>query len=81
MTPLARISLAVALVFAALPAHAYIGPGTGLGALGAIAALFGAIVLLIVGFVWYPVKRLIQRMRGTSAAKAPVEAKVPGAER
>lgn len=51
------------------PAAAYIGPGAGLGAIGAIVALFGAIVLLIVGFVWYPVKRLLGRSKTKSAAR------------
>jgi len=50
------------------PAAAYIGPGAGLGVLGAIVALFGALVLLIVGVVWYPVKRLLGRSKAKSAA-------------
>jgi hypothetical protein len=51
---------ALALGILATPALAYIGPGAGIGALGTIAAALGAIVLLIVGFVWYPVKRLLR---------------------
>lgn len=53
---------ALALVLlAASPAHAYIGPGAGLSAIGSIVALFAAVGLAIVGFVWYPVKRLRRR--------------------
>lgn len=44
-------------------ALAYIGPGAGLSAIGTAGAVIGAIVLLIVGFVWYPVKRLLQRLK------------------
>ena len=40
-------------------AEAYIGPGPGLGAVGAALALLGAMLLMVVGFVWYPAKRLI----------------------
>jgi len=41
-------------------ALAYIGPGAGLGAIGTFLAVIGAVLLLIVGFVWYPVKRLLR---------------------
>ena len=41
-------------------AHAYVGPGAGLSALGTVAAFVGACLLIIVGFVWYPVKRLFK---------------------
>ncbi len=44
-------------------ALAYVGPGTGITAIGTVIALLGAILLAIVGFVWYPVKRLRARMR------------------
>jgi len=41
-------------------AHAYVGPGAGLSALGTVAAFIGACLLIIVGFVWYPIKRLLK---------------------
>jgi hypothetical protein len=53
-------------------ADAYVGPGLGVGA---IAAFFGAVLavlLAIVGVVWYPLKRLLKRR------KAPAESD-PGA--
>lgn len=40
-------------------AYAYVGPGAGLGAIGTVIALLGAVVLGIVGFVWYPLKKLL----------------------
>lgn len=42
-------------------AHAYIGPGAGLSALGSIIALVGGLLLLIVGFLWYPLKRFFKK--------------------
>lgn len=45
-------------------AFAYIGPGAGLSAIGTLLAVIGAFVLLIVGFVWYPVKRLLRGRKG-----------------
>ncbi len=46
---------------AALPASAYIGPGVGLGTISIIVAVGVAVLLLFVGFVWYPLKRLMRR--------------------
>lgn len=45
---------------AALTDHvlAYIGPGAGLGALIVTIALLLGAVLLLIGLVWYPLKRL-----------------------
>ena len=54
---------------AAAPASAYVGPGAGLTVIGTIFALLSAVGLAIVGFVWYPVKRLLARRR--SAAPDP----------
>lgn len=41
-------------------ASAYIGPGAGLSAIGTIIAVIGALILAVVGFIWYPVKRLLK---------------------
>ena len=45
------------------PAAAYIGPGTGLGALGSILSFLGVVFLLLVGFFWYPIERVIAKLR------------------
>ena len=50
-------------LFAATPALAYIGPGAGIGAIGTVVAVIGTVLLMIVGFVWYPVKRLLKRFK------------------
>ncbi|MEN8722669.1 MAG: hypothetical protein ABF335_07250 [Alphaproteobacteria bacterium] len=52
---------ATALV--AVEALAYVGPGAGISAIGSLLALIGAVLLAIVGFVWYPVKRMIKRRK------------------
>lgn len=56
-------------------AFAYVGPGAGLTAIGTILALVAAFFLAIVGFVWYPVKRLLRRGKshGPEAGAATVE--------
>ncbi len=44
-------------------AFAYIGPGSGLSAIGTVIAVVSAFFFLIVGFVWYPFKRLIRKKK------------------
>ena len=71
----ARFALAasafLSVLFGALPAFAYVGPGAGLTAIGSLVALFAAVGLAIVGFVWDPIKRL--RRRRQSAEKKPAD--------
>ena len=50
-------------------AQAYIGPGAGITAIGTVIALIGAVVLGIVGFVWYPVKRLRAKLKNSKSEK------------
>lgn len=42
---------------------AYIGPGAGISAIGTVIAFIGAILLAIVGFVWYPLKRVLAKIK------------------
>lgn len=42
------------------PAFAYIGPGAGLGAIAVTIAVLLGVLFLIVGLVWFPLKRLIK---------------------
>ncbi|MEE4349488.1 MAG: hypothetical protein V2J26_04605 [Pacificimonas sp.] len=58
----------VALFTIAAPAQAYVGPGMGLGAIGAVLGAIGAIVLAILGLVWYPVKRALKRRKAGGEA-------------
>jgi hypothetical protein len=59
-----RPSLLLALLLLPGTAEAYVGPGAGIGALGAVLAVLGTILLAILGFFWYPLKRLAARLRG-----------------
>jgi hypothetical protein len=59
------LALGLFIMALPLPAAAYIGPGAGLSAIGSLVALVGAFFLLLAGFVWYPVKRLL---RGRASA-------------
>ena len=56
---------AIALLLLAVPetAMAYIGPGAGIAAIGTVIALIGGILLAIVAFIWYPIKRLLAKIK------------------
>ena len=49
---------ALAVLFGTEPALAYVGPGAGLTALGTLLALILAVLLAVIGVIWYPLKRL-----------------------
>jgi len=49
------------LLLTAMPASAYIGPGAGLGAFALTIGLALGVLLLLIGFLWYPLKRLLRR--------------------
>ena len=58
------------LVLAPSAAQAYIGPGAGLSAIGSFLAVGAAVLLAIVGFIWYPIKRLLRKVRKAPASAA-----------
>ena len=51
-------------------AFAYIGPGAGLGAIITFAAIVLGLLLLIVGFLWYPLKRMLKKRRQTKTMRS-----------
>lgn len=51
------------LLLVATPAHAYIGPGAGLGALFTLVAILLGGFLLVMGFVWFPLKRALKKRK------------------
>ncbi len=53
------------LVLAPTSAFAYIGPGAGLGAIATFVAIVLGLLLLVVGFLWYPLKRMLNKRRQT----------------
>lgn len=44
-------------------AHAYIGPGMGLGVAATVLGLFAAFILLLIGLIWLPVRRFFRNRR------------------
>lgn len=57
-------------IFVPTAAFAYIGPGAGLGAIGTLIALIGALLFIIIGFIWYPLKRLFRKRQARVESSA-----------
>jgi hypothetical protein len=55
-----------------LPAFAYLGPGGGITAIGALIALVLAVLYTFFGFIWFPLKRLYKKISGKQQ-KPPIE--------
>jgi len=64
-----RFLLLTLLSYALFPAvsQAYIGPGLGLGVIGSVIGVFFTLFLAGIAVVWYPIKKLIRRMRKTES--------------
>ena len=67
------ISKVLLLVLLATPAFAYIGPGAGLGALFTLGAVIVGGLLLIIGFVWFPLKRALRKKKGGKAGTSETD--------
>ena len=64
MSKLSSSAFAVLLLTLTSPVYAYLGPGGVVSGLGSFLALVAAVLVAIVGFLWFPIKRLIKRRRG-----------------
>lgn len=58
------------MIFALTPAmaQAYIGPGMGLGVVASVLGLVAVFFMVMVAFIWFPIKRRIARRRAGKAA-------------
>ena len=55
--------LFLAAMLASTSAAAYMGPGAGLGMLGSLVAVVGAVLVAVVGILVLPVRMLLKRRR------------------
>jgi hypothetical protein len=61
----------IVALFAAVPllAHAYVGPGAGLGMVASLLAVVGAVLLSIVGLILWPWRLLRKRLQAKNGAR------------
>ncbi|MBB4070133.1 hypothetical protein GGQ18_002741 [Salinibacter ruber] len=64
--------VAFTLLCLALPdsAHAYGGPGSVISGIGALLAAIAALLASLFGFIWFPLKRLLQSTTDEEAEQA-----------
>ena len=60
---LASVTALAGIVLLPSPAYAYMGPGVGLSAIGALLSLVAAGAVSVLGFIWFPIKRAIRMLR------------------
>jgi O-antigen/teichoic acid export membrane protein len=53
--------LAITALFFAGNLQAYVGPGAGVGVIGAIVGVLLAVLMAILGIFWYPIKRMFKK--------------------
>jgi hypothetical protein len=58
-----RFAMALAACVFAPAAVAYVGPGAGLGVLGAMLAILTAVLATVVGLIVWPVRMIMRRRR------------------
>jgi hypothetical protein len=65
--------IVVLLALVPLTAQAYVGPGAGIGMIGSLLAVVGAVLLAIVGLVLWPLRMIKKRRnaKGGSQAETP----------
>ena len=64
-----KIIVLLAAMLAATPAAAYMGPGAGLGMLGSVIAVLGAVLVALFGIVVLPIRMILRRRRKAAEAK------------
>ncbi len=64
----ARLLLVSLFALTASPALAYIGPGAGVGAIVVTVALVIGVLLLAVGLIWFPLKRMLKGKKGSKTS-------------
>ncbi|MEL6549711.1 MAG: hypothetical protein AAFQ54_05620 [Pseudomonadota bacterium] len=61
-----NLSLIALFALIAAPAQAYVGPGAGAGAILAAVAVLAGVVLLIAGFLYFPIKRALKARKAAA---------------
>lgn len=71
---LSKVLIACGVLSLPTPALAYIGPGAGMGAIAVTLAIVIGVLLLLIGLVWYPLKRLMKGKNRSTPAQPKASA-------
>jgi hypothetical protein len=61
-------AVVAAMTVVSTGAHAYVGPGLGLGTIGAVRGTLAAVLLAVFAVLYYPIKRLFKKNNTASQA-------------
>jgi hypothetical protein len=65
------------LGFPSHSAQAYIGPGVGVGVVTTVLGVVSSIFLLLVGIIYYPIKRTVKMLMRKDKLSAPADELTP----
>jgi hypothetical protein len=65
------------LCFPSHSAQAYIGPGVGAGVVATVLGVGSSIFLLLIGIIYYPIKRTVKMLRGKDKLSKPADSRTP----
>ncbi len=65
------------LLVASSPSFAYLGPGGGLTAIGALLSLIVAVFYTFTGLIWFPLKQFFKKLKNKDGDKDKTEKKNP----
>jgi hypothetical protein len=63
--------VACALLILPQAAHAYVGPGLGLGAIAVVIGVIGSVLLAVFALFWYPIKRMFKKNKPEAKDASP----------
>ena len=61
------------LCFPCDSAQAYIGPGVGAGVVAIVLGVVSSVFLLLVGIIYYPIKRAVKKLKGKDKLSRPAD--------
>ncbi len=69
----AFVAVPFMLCFSSYSAQAYIGPGVGAGVVATVLGVVSSIFLLLVGIIYYPIKRAVKKLKGKDKLSKPAD--------
>ena len=64
-----KTAIFVLLALVGTPAFAYMGPGAGLGMVGSLIAVIGAVVVAVFGILVLPIRMIMKKRKQAQAGK------------
>jgi hypothetical protein len=58
-----KVTIILSMLVISTPVFSYIGPGMGGGLIAAVLGVVGAIILMIFGILYYPIKKMFKNRK------------------